>query len=67
MGTVEASTVRLSGETDKSYFERVNKAFTGKVGSGPFGIGMHAIRHIRFQKDKAAVGMEMGEEPAVKK
>jgi len=61
MGTVEASTVRLSGETDRSYFERVNKAFTGKARSGPFGIGMHAIRHIRFQKDKAAV--EVGEEP----
>ena len=52
MGTVEASLVRLSGETDKSYFERVNQAFTGTVGSGRFAIGMHDIKHIRFRKDK---------------
>ncbi len=51
MGTVEASLVRLSGETDKSYFERVNQAFTGVVGSSPFAIGMHDIKHIRFRKD----------------
>ena len=65
MGTVEASTVRLSGETDRSYSERVNKAFTGESGSGPFGIGMHAVRHIRFQKDKSAAEMETGEESAL--
>ena len=52
MGVVEASTVRLSGETDKSYFERVNQAFTGKMGSGPFAIGMHAVKHIRFKVDE---------------
>ena len=52
MGTVEASLVRLSGETDKSYFERVNRAFTGVVGSSPFAIGMHDIKHIRFRQDK---------------
>ena len=51
MGTVEVSLVRLSGETDKSYFERVNRAFTGVVGSSPFAIGMHEIKHIRFRKD----------------
>ena len=51
MGTVEASLVRLSGETDKSYFERVNRSFTGVVGSSPFAIGMHDIKHIRFRKD----------------
>ncbi|MBT4976269.1 MAG: hypothetical protein HOL51_07810 [Gemmatimonadetes bacterium] len=67
MGTVEASTVRLSGETDRSYFERVNKAFTGESGSGPFGIGMHAVRHIRFKKDKSAAEMETGEESALEK
>jgi hypothetical protein len=50
MGTIEASTVRLSGETDKSYFERVNQAFTGRTGSRPFSIGVHAIKHIRFQE-----------------
>ena len=53
MGTVEASLVRLSGETDKSYFERVNRAFTGVVGSSPFAIGMHDIKHIRFRKDSS--------------
>ncbi len=52
MGTVEASLVRLSGETDKSYFERVNQAFTGVVGSSPFAIGMHDIKQIRFREDK---------------
>ena len=52
MGMVEASIVRLSGETDKSYFERVHRAFTGRMGSGPFAIGMHAIKQIRFQEDK---------------
>ena len=51
MGTVEASLIRLSGETDKSYFERVNQAFTGVMGSSPFAIGMHDIKHIRFRKD----------------
>ena len=50
MGTIDASTVRLSGETDKSYFERVNQAFTGRTGSRPFSIGVHAIKHIRFQE-----------------
>ena len=52
MGTVEASLVRLSGETDRSYFERVNRAFTGVMGSSPFAIGMHDIKHIRFREDK---------------
>ncbi len=50
MGTVDASIVRLSGETDKSYYERVNTAFTGKVGSGRFSIGMHQIKQIRFSR-----------------
>lgn len=49
MGTVDASTVRLSGETDKSYYERVNAALTGKTGSGPFSIGMHYVKQIRFR------------------
>lgn len=52
MGTVEASLVRLSGETDKSYFERVNQAFTGTIGSSRFAIGMHDIKHIRFRQDE---------------
>jgi hypothetical protein len=49
MGTVAASTVRLSGETDKSYYERVNAALTGNTGSGPFSIGMHHVKQIRFR------------------
>ena len=60
MGTVEASLVRLSGETDKSYFERVNRAFTGVVGLSPFAIGMHDIKHIRFRKDSDEESAEDG-------
>ena len=60
MGTVEVSLVRLSGETDKSYFERVNRAFTGVVGSSPFAIGMHDIKHIRFRKDSDEESAEDG-------
>ena len=52
MGMVEVSLVRLSGETDKTYFERVNRAFTGVMGSSPFAIGMHDVKHIRFRQDK---------------
>ncbi len=58
MGTVEASLVRLSGETDKSYFERVNRAFTGVVGSSSFAIGMHDVKHIRFRKDSDEGGAD---------
>lgn len=58
MGTVEASLVRLSGETDKSYFERVNQAFTGTIGSSRFAIGMHDIKHIRFRQDEAEESAE---------
>ena len=60
MGTVEASIVRLSGETDRSYFERVNRAFTGVMGSSPFAIGMHDIKHIRFRKDSDEESAEDG-------
>ena len=60
MGTVEASIVRLSGETDRSYFERVNRAFTGVMGSSPFAIGMHDIKQIRFREDKDEESAEDG-------
>ena len=53
MGMVETSTVRLSGETDKSYFDRVNQAFAGRMGSGSFAIGMHAVKQIRFKTEQA--------------
>lgn len=52
MGTVDASTVRLSGETDKSYYERVNAALVGKTESGLFSMGMHHIKQIRFHAAK---------------
>ena len=64
-GTVEASTVRLSGEMDKSYFERVNAAFTGRIASGAFSIGMHAIKQIRFKPPVQEEGAE-GEHKGVK-
>ena len=66
MGTVEASLVRLSGETDKSYFERVNRAFTGVMGSSPFAIGMHDIKHIRFRKDEDEETAEEGADDSTK-
>jgi hypothetical protein len=57
-GTVEASTVRLSGEMDKSYFERVNAAFTGSTDRGAFSIGMHAIKQIRLKPAVEEEGAE---------
>ena len=56
MGTVDVSIVRLSGETDKSYFERVNQAFTGRMDSGPFAIGLHFIKQIRIHAEKEETG-----------
>lgn len=47
-GTVDASTVRLGGENDRNYYERINAAFTGRGGSGAFGIGAHAVKQVRF-------------------
>ena len=47
-GTVDVSTVRMAGETDKSFYERVNAAITGKVDAGAFSIGMHQLKQIRF-------------------
>jgi len=60
MGTVNASTVRLSGETDKSFYERVNAALVGKTESGLFTMGMHHIKQIRFHS------VEEGEDPTNK-
>ena len=64
MGTVEASLVRLSGETDKSYFERVNQSFTGVMGSTPFAIGMHDIKQIRFREDRDEESADDGADDA---
>ena len=52
MGTVDAGIVRLSGETDKSFHDRVNAALTGRTPAGPFSVGMHHIKQIRFKKEK---------------
>ena len=49
MGTVDAAIVRLSGETDKSFYDRVNAALTGRTPAGPFSMGMHHIKQIRFK------------------
>jgi len=61
-GTVDASTVRLSGETDKSYFERVNAALTGRTRAGAFSIGLHVIKQIRFHPPEEEAEEEAGEE-----
>jgi len=47
-GTVDVSTVRMAGETDKSFYERVNAAITGKMDAGIFSMGMHQLKQIRF-------------------
>lgn len=60
MGVVEASKVRLSGETDKSYFQRVNQAFAGRVGSRSFAVGMHAVKQIRFKIEQSQEVVEEG-------
>ena len=48
MGTVDASTVRMAGETDRNFHARVHAALTGETSSGPFSLGMHLIKQIRF-------------------
>ena len=50
-GTVDASTVRLAGETNRIYEQRVGSAFSGRSGSGDFGIGLHDIKLIRFHDE----------------
>jgi hypothetical protein len=48
---VEASVVRLAGETDKAYFERVNGAITGTTSIGPVSLGVRDIKQMRFAPD----------------
>jgi hypothetical protein len=52
-GTVDASRVRLSGETDRAFFERAHAAWTGRGQVGSFAMGMHAIKQIRFSAPEA--------------
>ena len=48
-GTVDASTARYSGETDRMFERRVGSAFTGKTATGQFAIGMHDVRLLMFK------------------
>ena len=50
-GTVDASTVRLAGETNRIYEKRVGSAFTGSSGTGDFGIGLHDVKLVRFHDE----------------
>ncbi|MEC7842531.1 MAG: hypothetical protein VX911_06580 [Candidatus Latescibacterota bacterium] len=51
-GTVDASTARLSGETDRMFEERLRFAFTGETKSGPFNIGLRSAKLVRFHKEE---------------
>ncbi len=61
-GTVDAGIVRLSGETDAMYRRRVMEVFTGSTPQGPFAMGLHQLKLIRFNAASAdnadAVGGE---------
>ncbi len=50
-GTVDASTVRLGGETDRIYETRVGAALTGDLAGGPFAIGLHDLKLVRFYSE----------------
>ena len=66
-GTVDASTVRLAGETNRIYEKRVGSAFTGNSVTGDFGIGLHDVKLIRFHDESEEMQDEDvrdgGEEP----
>lgn len=51
-GTVDASTVRLGGETDRIYQLRVGAAFTGDMAQGPFAIGLQDLKLVRFYPEE---------------
>ena len=61
-GSVDVSSVRLSGETDRNYYERVSAAFTGRTKAGAFSIGFHAIKQIRFHPPDEGEESEEAEE-----
>ena len=65
-GTVDASTVRLAGETDRMYFERVGSAITATSLSGSRVImGLHDVKLIRFHtEDPAEENGEAAAKPA---
>jgi hypothetical protein len=48
-GTIDASTVRLAGETDRMYYERVGSAITAtSLKGGQLVMGLHEIKLLRF-------------------
>ena len=51
-GTVDISHVRLPGETDRSYYTRLNEVFTGASASGRFSIGLQDVKQIRFRPEE---------------
>jgi len=59
--------VRLPGETDKSFYKRVNEGFTGRVEGGGFSIGLHLVKQVRFRpadEEQEEPAGEEQEEPA---
>ena len=55
-GTVDASTVRLGGETDRIYATRVGAALTGELADGPFSIGLQDLKLVRFYPEETEQG-----------
>jgi len=53
-GTVDAGTVRLPGETDRIYAERVRRAFSGSTAQGGIGLGLHDVKLILFPEPEGA-------------
>ncbi len=62
-GNVDASTVRLGGETDRIYQLRVGAAFTGELAEGPFAIGLQDLKLMRFYPEEEG-GAEVPARPA---
>jgi hypothetical protein len=48
----------LAGETDRNFYARVNAALTGETSSGPFSMGMHLIKQIRFEESESVKSQE---------
>ena len=55
-GSVDASTVRLAGESHRQYADRIGSAFTGQSRIQPFSIGLHDIKLIRFHDEETEEG-----------
>lgn len=60
-GTIDASTVRLAGETDRMYFERVGSAITATALSGSrLVMGLHDVKLIRLHTNEDQEQPEKG-------